>query len=149
MINKINNSLPIKISSAVARKSDSTSIFSKSVGYETSFIISTSYVNGLQEPNYGSWGLGTGYVVDATGSRVFDESTFGSSLDQLTIVNRGPNNLRVSVNSTGFILSQALNLESDESIKINGPISSVWAASATGVAIVDGFGLPYINPNTI
>ena len=54
------------------------------------------------------------------------------------------------VNATGFVRDgNAIGLETDESIKMMGPISNIWAAAVTGLSIIDGFGLPYFNSKTI
>lgn len=150
MIAKINASNIIQLSSAVAKSPGGLIVISKDLTTDnTNMRVDVDAINSLQEPNYYSWGLSTGYQVNITGSKIFDETSFGSSLSQSTIVNRGPNIAYVCFNTTGFVMSSCIGLESDESIKSTGPINTIWAASATGVAIIDGFGLPYINPNTI
>lgn len=151
MIAKINASGIIKLSSAVIKQAGyiAATIVDRHANY-SNFRIDITGVNAAQEPSYPSWGLGSGYQVNVTGTRIFDEVSFGSSLEQLTVINRGPSNLYVSVNATGFVRDgNSVNLETDESLKMVGPISSIWAAAATGIAIVDGFGLPLINGNTI
>lgn len=151
MIAKINGSNIIKLSSAVVKGGgwSNTAVKDLTTDY-TQRRVDVNLINAEQEPNFGSWGLGSGIQVDTAGSKVFDENTFGSSLEQVTIVNRGPNNIYVMANATGFVRDgHAVGLETDESIKMMGPISNVWIGSVTGLAIADGFGLPYINSNTM
>ena len=151
MIIKIDDNKIIKISSVICKGAGWSN--NPSIDLTTDYTsrrINIDDINDTQEPNYTSWGVGSGLQVNVTGTKIFDESDFGASLEQLTIVNRGPSNLYVMVNATGFVRDgNAIGLETDESIKMMGPISNIWAASVTGLSIIDGFGLPYFNSKTI
>lgn len=151
MIAKINSSGIIKLSSAVVKGGGWNNYAVKDMTTDyTMYRVDVNNVNTEQEPNYTSWGLGSGYQVGDTGTKIFDEADFGASLEQLTVVNRGPNNLYVMVNATGFVRDgHAIGLETDESVKIMGPVGNIWAASVTGLAVIDAFGMPYMNPKTM
>lgn len=150
-INKILSNNPIKYASAIARNAGPGTFFSI---YRNSFpsgnVIDISGINQQMAPQHASWGLGTGYTASTTGSRIFFADTIGYGLNSCTVVNRGPNNLYVAFNLTGWVVDNAISIKTDESIRIdNSIVESVWVASVTGVCTVDGHGVQNIMKGAI
>jgi len=144
MINKIFNSLDIKQGGSIFHKPFG------GFGYQYTqlqgsggFVPNTTVWNNAHDSNIESWGMGTGILINTVGTMIFTNAS-GFGLRDVTIVNRGPNPAYVAYNVSGWDVTKAIYIKTDESSSFRDTvIESVWVAAATGTCTIVGDGLQH------
>ena len=147
-VNKCISASGFNYAVAVARNQGATFVvIDRNQGNEA---LPTGVMNLRTNPTYGGWALGSGTVIDVTGSLIFSSEVRGGALKEVTIVNRGTNNVYVGYNNKIIGVSSGMELQPNESYEIQeGIVNYVWAVTATGVTTLTGGGIFNFNPNTI
>ena len=145
-IYKFNNSLGVKRGGVVSRAGVANYVKVYSELHLSGVFVDTNAWNNININAQQSWGMGTGYQASTTGSMVFTNAS-GFGLRDVTMINRGPNNAYIAFNITGWDVTKAVQLETDESIDLSKTrIENIWVAATTGNVIIDGHGMKDSRP---
>lgn len=145
-IYKFNNNLGTKRGGAVSRAGVSTYIQVYSNLHFSGVYVDQTFWNNRQVNVDQSWGLGTGYQANTTGSLIFNNAS-GFGLVDATVINRGPNNSYIAFNLTGWDITKAVQLKTDESISLDKTwVENIWVAASTGTCIIDANGMKDSRP---
>lgn len=97
---------------------------------------------------HGSWGLGTGLIVDSTGSLIFNAEVQQGSLSEVILYNFGPNHCFIGINSETPSVATGIYLGTGMTYTCYSKIHDIWAIaiSPTGTSAIRGGG-PFMYSN--
>lgn len=117
---------------------------SGSIGSVTTF-------NNRENYNKGSLNYGAGVSIDSTGRYLYNAETAGSGvLENLLLVNRGPNTLYFGIDTETFSVANGTALASGESFHMEDDVvRRVWVITSASVTTASAHGTYRYNDNTI